>query len=420
VGVLALVRIGYGRFLDSNGRVTLVGLIWFIALYGCVCAVSAAAWRAAFGTEPPAVVASLFSAGALGFWLSPLAFWVADAVRGDGTLRWARLKASPAVVLTWGGGVGVLLPLTHGGPDLLAQRAEVGVLSAAGAYVGLRLLDRVALLHAGVGLAGAAGTGWSAWHALGLLTASLHRAHLAGHLAGVRADRLPAWIAVGAVATGTLITAAQHVWSRRRALRRLARCEPPAHAIASNGSPEPNLDQAEFLQRAGEGADKVRLRHMRRAEEAERGAQAEREVAGVVAELATRGWSLKASVFIEGEPIGDIDILATGPSGRRYAIDVKSTDCTVEYDAVREELVLRYGDRRWHPRMLAIAREQARVLEEHGYGPVQPVLSFTRAAIACARVVEGVVIIASNALLTWLEVTDAQACAAAFTEVGQG
>jgi hypothetical protein len=428
VGVLELLSNGYDRFLDLYGRVTLVGLAWFIALYSAFCAVGAAAWRAAFNTAPPSVVAALFSLGVLAFWFSPLALWIVDAVQGGGVFRWSRLRASRGVVLAWGGGLGLLLPLTHSGANDLAQRATIGIVSAACAYVGLRLLDRVTVVHAALGVAGAACTSWFGARAIGTLVASVHRAHLVGHLTAVRADWLPAWIAVGALATGALITTALHLCGRRRGRpHRPASAggpmAPAVDAVVSDGPvtsdvpPEAYSEEAaEFLRQAGAGADEVAREYEMMAERARHGADTERAVAAMLVVLAARGWSLEASVFIEDERIGDIDFLIAGPSGCRYAIDVKSQDCTVRYDSALGELVLWYGDHERPQTMLATAHRQIDALERHGYGPVEPVICFHCAEIRCPDVVDGVVVIASSALLAWLETTDAQACAA-FTEL---
>ncbi len=412
-------RAGFGRPWESSERVTLPVLIGFIVFSAFLCLIGTLVWEGVFRAEPPTVVAALFPIGLLVFWLSPLAIWVLDAVEHGGILRWERLNASTGAVLSWGGVLGLLLPLGPGHHHL-GQRATIGIVSAACTYAALRFLDRVTVAHAALGLAGAAATGWCAARATGALAAALHRAHLAGHLTGVRAEWLPTWIAGGAVVTGVAITVALQLRSGRRATRSSGRWTPSIAVVPPAAPPAASDEPSTFLLRAGAGADALAREFMRQAERARRGGDAERDVARELDVLGTRGWSLEANVFIRGARIGDIDILATGPSGQRYAIDVKSSACTVRYDSERRELVLWYGRGRKDTVLLATARRQKLVLQAHGHDRVVPVLCFTRAAIGCADVVDGVVVIASRALLSWLEATDAQARSAEVAGVEQG
>jgi hypothetical protein len=427
VGVVAWVRPGYRALLDCQGRLTLGRLGGFAAGYGAVCAVLAVAWRGAFGVFPPPVIGAVLPAGVLGVWLSPLAIWAWRARGADGTLRRDELAASPGIVASWGIGVALLFPLAHPGREEAAERLAIAAISTGALYGAVGLLDRVALAHAGAGLGAGALAGWCGWRELQVLRVALHRAHLASLLGAVRAEALPAWIVLVAVVTGTVLTAALHVariWRARSTVDApgkstlsedaeqsgagdpwLDEADTPAHEVDEAFSPEPAPRAP-----AGRGARMMVLRAQRVMQRAQRGEEAESAVASEVGRLKERGWRIRQSVWIPGVRMGDIDVLATGPSGWSYAIDAKgAANCTVAYDEQRRELVLRYaGGSHKALELLALARRQAQVLQDHGYGQVRPVLCYTSATVACGPVVDGVAVLPLHALVEWLEASDAQ------------
>ncbi len=121
-----------------------------------------------------------------------------------------------------------------------------------------------------------------------------------------------------------------------------------------------------------------------------------------------RGWTITQGLWVRGEPIGDIDALATGPSGRRYAIDAKgAANCTVEFDQQQWELVLRTmpGARRSTcSRSRAGRRKSFRPAASETCDPCCAI----PARVACPPVVDGVAVLPLHVLVAWLEAVDAQ------------
>lgn len=125
----------------------------------------------------------------------------------------------------------------------------------------------------------------------------------------------------------------------------------------------------------GPGTSRARrLGHAHDCQRAQRGEDAESAIVTALGVLEQRGWTIAQSVWVPGAHIGDIDVLATGPSGEGYAIDAKgAANCTVQFDEQRRELVLRY-DRGASKglALLAIARRQATVLHARATGRCDP------------------------------------------------
>lgn len=123
--------------------------------------------------------------------------------------------------------------------------------------------------------------------------------------------------------------------------------------------------------------------HMFSARRAERGAQAERRMAGTLNGLPP-GWSCEAGIFFEG--FGDIDFFIRSPKGKAFVIDVKSHKGEVIFSADESKLkrIVDGREKEFEKDVLKGARSQAlRMSQERNINYVIPMLAFTKAKVSC-------------------------------------
>ncbi|NJN01519.1 MAG: NERD domain-containing protein [Leptolyngbyaceae cyanobacterium SL_1_1] len=119
----------------------------------------------------------------------------------------------------------------------------------------------------------------------------------------------------------------------------------------------------------------------RRADQADRGAQAEEEIAQLLQPLTEAGWRFEYNMPLQGR-LGDADIVCFSPNERIFVIDVKSHQGEVRFDGTR--LYRRMGKRTYGFKkdfLKQCMRQAFQVKRQLKVRYVTAVLAFSRASV---------------------------------------
>lgn len=123
------------------------------------------------------------------------------------------------------------------------------------------------------------------------------------------------------------------------------------------------------------------VRLWKQANRADQGAKGEEDVADRLRPLSARGWQIEYGQRL-GKGVGDIDIICVSPSGKTYAIDVKSHRCTVVTDG--KKLYRRTGKTQ-HPFekdfLSQVTKQALQVKKKRGVRFATPIVVFSNARV---------------------------------------